>query len=207
MQSMMALLAMGCFLLGFTPRWMIWLLGVALEPIGMDVSVLPLVTTNIFDLSFGLDLSISNLPISRMLGLALVLVAIPFLVSLLGKVLRPDSAWNGGTKVQEPLHQQFSSVASSFLFHDTFTIPALNRVLNSIREYLPAHIEVSLSIRPSGRVEIFSAIYNFMIDHIISFSQSFGQWVQNRDIRRYLWYVFGVNLITLLIFILIKIGK
>ncbi len=80
-------------------------------------------------------------------------------------------------------------------------------MLYKIPEYLPAHIEISPSVRSPGRVEIFNAIYNLMLHNMLRFSQSFGQWMQNRDIRRYLWYIFGANLITLLIFILIKIGK
>jgi len=212
MKSMMALLAIGCLLLGLTPYWVIPLLGRALQPIGVDVSILRLVSTNGFDFSFGTkplpdSTPIGNLPILGILGLALILLAIPLFISLRRKALRPDSAWNGGTPIQEPPHHQFGSAASSFLLHDTFTIPSLNRMLYQIPEYLPAHIEISLSVRSPGRVEIFSAIYNFIFDNTLRFSQAFGQWVQNRDIRRYLWYIFGANLITLLIFILIEIGK
>lgn len=207
MTSMMALLAIGCLLLGLTPYWMIPLLGRALQPIGLDVSILHLASTNGFDFSFGSKLFPGSLPISTMLGLALILLALPLLFSLRRKTVQPDSAWNGGTPIQEPPLHLFSSVASSFLLHDTFTIPALNRMLYQIPEYLPAHIEVSPSVRAPGRVEIFSAIYNLILHSLLRFSQSFGQWVQNRDIRRYLWYIFAANLITLLIFIIIEIGK
>jgi hydrogenase-4 component B len=214
MTSMMALLAGFCLLLGLTPYWMIPLLGGALKPIGVDVSILHLVSTNGFDFSFGSKLlpdntttPIGNLPILGMLGLALMLLAIPFFISLRHKALQPDSAWNGGTPIQEPPLHQFSSIASSFLLHDTFTIPALNRMLYKIPEYLPAHIEISPSVRSPGRVEFFSTIYNFIFDNTLRFSQAFGGWVQNRDIRRYLWYILAANLITLLIFIFIEMGK
>lgn len=202
MQSMMALLAIGCLVLGLTPFLMIQALGKALAPIGVDISALHLDSANGMDIAIPFGASSNSLPVLGILGLVLILLAFPLLTGLRRKALKPDSVWNGGTKIQEPPTHQFSGGAASFLLHDTFTIPALNERLYQIPEYLPAHIEVSPSVRSPGRVEIFSALYNFVIHNTLRLSQSFGKWVQNGDIRRYLWYIFAVNLVTLLIFIL-----
>jgi hydrogenase-4 component B len=230
MKSMMALLAGCCLFLGLTPGWMTPLLGLTLKPIGIaelnfsskwpDLSLImttPVVNLPIVPITVNLPvvpttvnlpvvLMTVNLPILPMIGLALALLAIPWLVNMRRKVLHPDSVWNSGAPIAEPPVHQLSSAATSFLFHDLFALPALDKILNQIPDYLPAHISISPSARSPQRVEFFSAVYNFLIHNTLNFSEKFGHWAQNRDIRRYLWYIFGANLIALLVFILIKIS-
>lgn len=207
MKSMMMLLAIGCLALGLTPFLMLQALEKALEPIGVDFSALHLASANGVDIAIPFGASSNHLPVLGSLGLVLILLAFPLLIGTRLRALKPDSAWNGGTKFQEPPTHQFSGAAASFLLHDTFAIPVLNKRLHQIPEYLPAHIEVSPSVDSPGRVEIFSTLYNFLFHNTLRMSRSFGEWTQNRDIRRYLWYIFVVNLVTLLIFILVKITE
>lgn len=206
MKSMMALMAFFCLFLGVMPRLMISLLGNALQPIGVKITNLNL-SADLTLLSFGSETASSSLPIIAMLGLALALFVIPWLLNLRRSVVRPSAPWNCSAPIGKLPMYQFTSSAASFLLRNLFGPNAPNKVLSSVRDYLPAHIVLSRSAKyPQEELELFRAAYNLLIDRLLDFSENFGRWLQNRDIRRYLWYIFWANLAALLVFIMIGIS-
>ncbi|KAA3663832.1 MAG: hypothetical protein DWQ04_08830, partial [Chloroflexi bacterium] len=73
----------------------------------------------------------------------------------------------------------------------------------NVPEYLPANIEISHSIKFSQSIiEIFRQTYNRFIHLILIYSTKIGVTLQNKDIRRYLGYIFIVNIVAILLFLL-----
>jgi hydrogenase-4 component B len=205
MKSMMLLMAFLCLFLGLMPRLIVSLLGYALQPIGIQVTVLNL-SGDWARLSFGAETMSGSLPVFAMLGLTLALLLIPFLINLRRTVVRPSKGWNCGEPSREPPLHQYTSSGASFLLRDLFGLTTLSKMLRTVPNYLPAHFSLSHSARyPQEMLEFFSVGYNLVIYKLLEFSEKFGRWLQNRDIRRYLWYIFLVNLVILLVFILTNI--
>ena len=206
MKSMMALMATFCLFLGVMPRLIVSLLGDALQPIGIQVSVLNLSADPTL-LSFHTETTSGSLPVFAMFGLALALLMIPLLINWRRPAVDRSTAWNCGAPTGEPPTHQFTSSAASFLLRNLFGSAAPNKILDSVPDYLPAHLLLSRSAKyPQDTLELFRAGYNLVIDRLLNFSENCGKWLQNGDIRRYLLYIFWVNLAALLVFILISVS-
>ncbi len=117
---------------------------------------------------------------------------------------QPDSPWNCGEGFYQPPVHQYTSGALSF---------SLRRLLfwsgaTSAPEYLPDRLVLSESPdNPQAVVEVFRRGYNLITHQLLQFSESFGKKIQNKDIRRYLQYVFWVTLITFIVYWLTIPGK
>ena len=110
--------------------------------------------------------------------------------------------WNCGTPYAPAT--QYTSGALSFLLRDLFGA-AHEEAPTNVPDYLPARLDLSRStLYPQAVIEFFRANYNRGIHWLLSRSQVIGETIQNRDIRRYLAYIFAVNIIVLIVFLLSK---
>lgn len=113
---------------------------------------------------------------------------------------RPAIPWHcGELPAQPPVHQYTSSALSYSLRR--LLAPFNPRMSSAAPDFLPARFVLSRSdIYPQEVVEAFRLTYNWLIEGLRTRSRKFGEAVQNGDIRRYLRYVFWVNLFTLLLY-------
>ncbi len=203
MKSVMALMAILCLALGVLPSFIIPVLASALEPLGVSLGSFGMSDSGNFVFALpGASLSNVALPIWTLLGVAVTLLMIPLLMSLHRSVVRPKSAWVGGRPLAEPSVAQFTSGGASSLLRRSFGFPFLYRIFYDVPDYLPAHLTLSESQRnPQVVVEYFRAVYNQILAWLLGFSEWFGRKIQNKDIRRYLLYIFIVNTIALIMFL------
>jgi hypothetical protein len=140
------------------------------------------------------------------------LLVIPILVVVIGfgiviwlfnrgrQIKRPQVFWNCGTP--DAPSGQYTSGALSFLLRDLFGA-AGEAAPTNLPDYLPARLDLSRSNHyPQAVIEFFRATYNRLIHWLLSRSQAIGEIIQNRDIRWYLAYIFAVNIVVLIVFLL-----
>jgi hypothetical protein len=143
-----------------------------------------------------------------------ILLVIPLLL-LLAVLLRwalhprfdtrqPDSPWNCGESFYHPPVHQYTSGALSFSLRRLFP----HNEATLMPDYLPDRLVLSESPdNPQVIAEVFRRGYNLITNKLLQGSEKFGKRVQNKDIRRYLRYVFWVTLITFVVYWLTTPGK
>lgn len=148
-----------------------------------------------------------RLPVEVLIVVTLLLVITAIFRALFHpkfETRRPELPWNCGEPLQTPPIHQYTSGALSFSLRK---LVALGKRTSSTPDYLPSQLILSESPdNPQRITEIFRLGYNHFTDILLRFSETFGKSVQNKDIRRYLQYVFWVTVITFLLYWLTKGG-
>lgn len=198
MKFVMGIMAIFSLVLGISSRIVIPWLGLTIESLGIFHLGIPPPAGY---LTF-------TLPLTSLLILALLFGVILIFFNLRRPVKRPEAAWNCGAPLTSSSSIQFTSSSSSFLLRTQFIRGKSDKRSQVFADYLPAWLTLSSSKTFPQRIpEIFRVGYNIIIHVILSYSEWFGKTVQNRDNRRYLWYIFFANLIVLITFILIRDGS
>lgn len=110
--------------------------------------------------------------------------------------------WNCGT-LYHPAHMQPTSSSLSYMLRDTMNQRNM-QTENPPPDYLPATIYVSHSTAfPQTMIEWFRHSINILIAWSLTRSTSIGKRLQNKDIRRYLSYIFIANIVAILLFLCI----
>ncbi len=223
MRSVMLLMASFCLLLGLVPAWTVGQLSRVVAVIMGGVVMLPGPSA--------LELELVHQPGAPILMPVVVPLAIALALGIvayaLTKILRPakgtavpETPWNGGTPY-EPVNMQYTGAALSYLTRSVG--PASSKPPNKQKPdhpavapgipdgaeprigYLPSEMEISRSeTYPQVMVEFFRETYNKWIDWTLRNSETFGDFMQNRDIRRYLFYIFIANIIALVLFLAVR---
>lgn len=217
MRSGMLIMAFLCLVLGVFPAQMVPLLGRALQPLNYDPAGFQ--SNRDLTVLWSKNTMPDFLPIWAILGIGFVILVVPFGLSYRRRVHRPVIPWNGGAPHNTFAAQQFTSSATSFLLRDLFDFvsssrlarrapdyPADNDVLDRpLPDLLPSRMVLSRSkLFPQQITEIFRAIANYLIFFSWRASERFGEWMQNKEIRRYLFYILIANLFALIVFIIAR---
>jgi hydrogenase-4 component B len=208
MGSVMVVLAILCLVLGVFPGVVVPLLSPVVEAIGLPA--LPAAPS-------WLGLAISPPESAAPTAVPSYSSVIPILVFVISfgiaiwlftrgkRIKRPQTSWNCGTPYASSM--QYTSGALSFLLRDLFGA-AGEAAPTNLPDYLPARLDLSRSTHyPQAVIEFFRATYNRLIHWLLSRSQAVGEIIQNRDIRRYLAYIFAANIVVLIIFLLSTRGN
>ncbi len=143
---------------------------------------------------------------------AIILVSLLILVMVTGRrktAAKKDKSlppWNCGAPLKTLPASQPTGSTLSFLLRDLLDVfPSREPARKEKKEpTLPQKLRLSHSEKyPQEVIESFRCFYNYIIEGLLSFSEWVGRTVQNKDIRRYLKYIFIANLIALLLFILL----
>lgn len=198
MGAVMVFLAFLCFVLGVIPDTVILLLSkisLVLEIGGGSTTD----TSNVFQ--FGSIAGLSSLDIQTMLTILVILGILTLLLNTGRRVHRVQTPWNCGTPF-DPHTMQPTSSSLSFLVRDLLSLKP-GKSSRPLSEYLPAKFILSRSTSlPQIVVEQFRSHYNRFIHWLLNLSTNAGNALQNGDIRRYLGYIFLVNIIVLVLFLL-----
>lgn len=205
MKAVMGVMAFLCLFLGILPGTIAPLLVKAMEPLQIPIEFwnqsqvnwyqfqLPTESVPLSSVSYSLPVEVLVV-ILLLLGIAVV---IRWRFHPHFDTRQPELPWGCGEPLhKQPLHQ-YTSGALSFSLRKLFLVKDKGSMPE---EYLPAKLVLSESPNnPQHITEIFRQSYNRITSVILDASDKFGESVQNRDIRRYLQYVFWV---TVIIFIL-----
>ena len=198
MAGVMIFLAAICFILGVFPDTMITLLSPITAVLGINSDLTPSIWN---DLQFGTTPNPHPFEIQIMLMVVVILGVLALLLNARRRVRRVQAPWNGGTPF-DPASMQPTSSSLSFLIRDLISL-APRKFDHGLPEYLPAKLILSRSSSlPQIVVEQFRTLYNRFIHWLLNRSTGAGNALQNGDIRRYLGYIFLVNIIVLLLFLL-----
>lgn len=204
MKAVMGTMAILCLLLGILPSLVAPQLVYALQPLGVPKNYAENIDWDLLSLTKENASPVSqNLPIIIYLLLAVGLLLL-FLVQFPKWVFpiparRISTPWNCGEPVPKLPFHQFSSGGLSYSLRKVFSF--LNPSPSEVPQYLPSQFPLSKSDRnPQQVVEIFRLAYNWVIDYLLRASQRFSEWLQNGDIRRYMTYVFLINLLMLILY-------
>lgn len=218
MLAMMGLLAALCLALGVMPGVVIiWLSGI--------VAIFPNITGSLATESpqgwsarwTGLSLHISSdtpiysaapVPSLPILMLLLVFIALWLVVLLLRllnrrrRTLRPADSWAGGAP-PEPARTRPVGASLSYLIRWAVGNEPAHPTKEQARAIIPYRFVLSESDTYPQRVtEIFRVGLNYCTDRVLRASEGLGAWIQNGDLRRYLFYIFLAAATALAIFLL-----
>jgi hydrogenase-4 component B len=199
MGAVMVFLAVMCLVLGVLPNKVIGLLSPITSVLGFNGQGIP---SNWTDLPFQGVENFRPLEIEIMLIVVLVLGSLALLLNGFKRRRRVKTPWNCGT----PFASQNMLPSGSFLSFLTrnFLNVTPRALSNVLPDYLPARLTLSRSTSlPQYVVEWFRAFYNRLLRWLLTGSTWAGNTLQNGDIRRYLGYIFLVNIIVLVLFLLI----
>jgi hydrogenase-4 component B len=216
MKAVMLALMLLCLVLGIMPGQVAPLLvPVAAEIKNINSSAAPIpITPSWTELSIPhSDSSSVNQTEPQIAVVALLLgavcLALPAIaVSRRHRPQHPAAPWNCGTSYSAAeASYQPTSAALSFLLRDLLKMSG-QRPKTTRPDYLPDQLEISSSNNyPQIVVEVVRAAYNRRLAWLLSFSTSVGKYLQNRDLRRYLNYIFISDIAILIVFILGKLCK
>lgn len=209
LKSVMGLMAFLCLFLGILPGVIAPQLVKAFGPLQMPVDFwnqhqswyqfqLPAQSVPLSSEYYRLPLEVL-IVMPLLLGIA-ALFRWPFHIRIATR--RPERPWNCGEPLQNlqkgPVHQ-YTSSALSFSLRRLFPV---REIAPFKLDYLPSTLTLSENPHnPQHSTEIFRRGYNQMIAWLLhNFSEEFGKKVQNRDIRRYLQYVFWVTVIIFIFY-------
>lgn len=205
MKGVMALMAAFCLLLGILPGIVAPQIAKAFTPLGMPDNLPPANWTRLDLLDNALTaesmIGADQLPIGTLLVVMVALIASALILyrSFPAKARHPTFPWNCGEPLMDVPTHQYTSGALSYSLRKLFA-PA-NSKPSSVPDYFPSHFVLSKSPNnPQLVIEAVCLAYNHLIHAFLTFSRHFGTRVQNRDIRRYLQYVFWVNLLILFLY-------
>lgn len=193
MSGVMAILALACLLLGIFPKSVIIALEYVLQPLFSSpfaVSALPW------------HLPQTLLVLGSILVVGIIAFSLKFL--LLRTKQKPAHSWNCGTPDSVLPVNRITSVGVSFLLQDMLRgFFYKEQEVDAKKEILFSEITLSNSPHYHQRVvEVFRFRLNVVTSWLLAWSNHIGKTLQNRDIRRYLRYIFIANLLVLFLFIL-----
>jgi len=207
MKSVMGLMALLCLLLGIFPTLVAPGLVRAFVPLGMSENFWEPDPVHWYEFQIPpLSAQTVKLPLEVLLVILLLLVVVllvRWVVHPHFSTRQPDLPWNCGEGLHHPPVHQYTSGALSFSLRRLFSWSGAA----SAHEYLLERLVLSKSPdNPQSVVEVFRWGYNLITHKILQTSDEFGKRVQNKDIRRYLQYVFLVTLLTFIVYWMTSTG-
>lgn len=201
MQAPMLLMAALCLALGVVPGLVAPFLTGVFQPLDNHAPMLAM-PGNWQGLSLSSTFAQAHIPVLSLIAVAAGIALILLLLTRGKATRRPAQAWGCSAPSAGHPITQFSSGGASYLFRRAAPLQRLPQPLVNAPEYLPARFVLSESPKnPQTVIEIFRSVVNLFIGRILRFSQWFGKQVQNRDVRRYLLYVFVVDILAILLFL------
>lgn len=211
MRGVLLLLAGMCVVLGLFPSQVINLFTPITARLTGSAEAVPVVS-----MGWGLQLSLPP-PLEAWGDLEIIpMVGIGLLVALGAYTLRgvtrrqpspaaPQAIWSCGSPIL-PAQSQWTEAALSFWVGHTFGAmlgQAWSRMFSRrpmVGQKAFLRDEMRLS-DDAAAVEVFRRALNRGLDILVTFSETFGSEAQNKDIRRYLTYIFVVILLAFVILI------
>jgi hydrogenase-4 component B len=207
MLSMMVLMATLCFALGVIPSLIVTFLSEVVATIWPNH--LAVHTPSPWGLQLDAEGSTSLMMIPLLAAAAILAAAARVGIRALWRrklTLKPQTPWNCGTSYS-PANMQHTGAALSFLIRDTIGSVSLRAKISEPPDYLPDDLVMSKSASyPQIVTEYFRRQYNRWIDWLLKRSTAIGNFIQNGDLRQYLFYIFIANLIVLVLFLLLRYG-
>jgi len=206
MRSMMVLMAVFCFVLGVIPSLIVTFLS------GVVATIWPNSLTVNTPSPWGLQLDaeggatalmmIPLLAVAAILAVAATVVVRSFWRRR--QTLKPQIPWTCGVSYS-PAYMQHTGAALSFLIRDTVGSISPHTPNDEMPDYLPEALVMSKSSSyPQIVIEYFRRQYNWVIDWLLKRSTAIGNFIQNGDLRQYLFYIFIANLIVLVLFLWLR---
>lgn len=211
MRGVLLALAGLCAVFGLFPYQVVaWLIPITARLVGAPDARL------LVSRDWGLQISLlpnvsawGNLEIVPLLGIGLLLALAAYgLRGITRRAPRPAPAtavWNCGNRLR-PEQMQWTEAALAFWIGHTFSA-MLGRAWSRVFSFEPKsgwqtymRDEMRLSADATA-VEVFRRTLNRVLDVVVTGSESFGAEAQNKDIRRYLIYIFLVILLAFVILI------
>lgn len=206
MRSMMMLMAVFCLVLGIIPSLILNFLS------GVAAAILPnhlaLHAPSLLGLQLTAEKGDISLMIIPLLAVAAVLSMAAWVVfwsfRSSGQVLKPQMPWTCGVSYSAA-GMQHTGAALSFLIRDAVGSISSRAQCGEAPDYLPDVLVLSKSTAyPQIVIEFFRRQFNWMTDRLLKHSTVIGNFIQNGDLRQYLFYIFVTNLIVLVLFLWLR---